>query len=155
MRHNLIETVMGAVVIVIAGFFLGFAYVSADLTPTTGYPLSAKFERIDGLHVGNDVRLGGVKVGVITDQRIDTKTYLAVVTLEIAPNLLMPQDTSAEIASEGLLGGKYIALVPGGSDETIRPGGEIIYTQSSVSLESLIGKMIYNEKKTDDAKSNS
>lgn len=152
MRHNLIETVMGAVVITIAGFFLGFAYVSADLTPTTGYPLLAKFERIDGLHVGSDVRLGGVKIGVVTNQHIDPKTYLAVVTLELDPKFSLPQDTSAEIASEGLLGGKYVALVPGGSDETIRPGGEIIYTQSSVSLESLIGKMIYGEKKTDDAK---
>ncbi len=155
MRHNLIETVMGAVVIAIAGFFLGFAYMSADLTPTTGYPILAKFERIDGIHVGSDVRVGGIKVGVVTDQRIDAKTYLAVVTLELEPYISLPQDTSAEIASEGLLGGKYIALVPGGAEEMIASGGEIIYTQSSVSLESLIGKMIFNEKKTDDAKTSS
>ena len=97
----------------------------------------------------------GVIVGVVTDQRIDPKTFLAVVTFDVNSDLSLPQDTSAEIASEGLLGGKYIALVPGGSDETINPGGEIIYTQSSVSLESLIGKMIYSDKKTNDDKSGS
>ncbi len=154
MRHNIIETVMGAVVIAIAVFFLGFAYMSADLTPTTGYPLLARFERIDGLHVGSDVRLGGIKVGIITNQRIDPKTYLAVITLELDPSIKLPQDTSAEVASEGLLGGKYIALIPGGADEILQPGGEILYTQSSVSLESLIGKMIYSEKKPNDDKKN-
>lgn len=155
MRHNLIETVMGAVVVAIACFFLAFAYMSADLTPTIGYPLSAKFERIDGLHVGSDVRLGGVKVGVVTDQHIDPQTFLAVVAFEVHSDLSLPQDTSAEIASEGLLGGKYVALVPGGADERIHPGGEIIYTQSSVSLESLIGKMIYSDKKSDNDQSSS
>ncbi len=150
MRHNLIETVMGAVVISIAGFFLIFAYVSADLAPADGYPLTAKFERIDGLHVGSDVKLGGVKVGVVTGQHIDPETFLAIVRFDLDPKMKLPEDSSVAIVSEGLLGGKYLEIVPGGADELIKPGGEVIYTQSSVSIENLLGKMIYSDKKQGD-----
>ncbi len=145
MRHNMIETVMGAVVLVIAGFFLVFAYRSAELAPIVGYNLSAKFERIDGLNIGSDVRLSGVKIGVVTDLVLDPVTFLAVTSFDIDSTLQLPVDTSAEVVSESFLGGKYIALIPGGSDDVIRPGGEIKYTQSSVSIESMIGKLIFSD----------
>jgi phospholipid/cholesterol/gamma-HCH transport system substrate-binding protein len=144
-NHNIIETLVGAIVIVVAGFFLIFAYSSSHID-TNGYSLNAKFDRIDGLNVGGDVRISGVKVGTVTHQSIDPKTFLATVIFTVEPNLKLPTDTSAEIVSAGLLGGKYLALIPGGSDEFLSKGSEIVYTQASVSLEAMIGQLIFSKK---------
>ncbi|MBL0942225.1 MAG: outer membrane lipid asymmetry maintenance protein MlaD [Alphaproteobacteria bacterium] len=145
MNHNIIETFVGAIVIIVAGFFLVFAYSSSHID-TNGYSLNAKFDRIDGLNVGSDVRISGVKVGTVTHQSIDPTTFLATITFTVDPTLKLPKDTSAEIVSAGLLGGKYLALIPGGTDEFLSEGNEIIYTQASVSLEAMIGQLIFSKK---------
>ena len=144
MRGNVIETVMGAVVIVIAALFLLFAYQTSQLRAVSGYQVSADFQRVDGVLPGGDVRISGIKVGSILSETLDPKTYLATVTMSIEPSVKLPDDTVAEIVSAGLLGDKYMSLVPGGSDTLIPAGGKIKYTQSSVSLESLIGQMIFS-----------
>jgi phospholipid/cholesterol/gamma-HCH transport system substrate-binding protein len=144
MRGNVIETVMGAVVLAAAAFFLLFAYQTSQLRQVPGYQLSAQFERIDGIRQGGDVRIGGIKVGSILSETLDPKTFLADVRISLDPSIKLPDDTVAEIISAGLLGDKYLSLVPGGSDKTIPPGGKIKYTQSSVSLENLIGQMIFS-----------
>ena len=152
MKTNLLEVVMGAVVLVVFAFFVIFAYSTSQWQPPTGYEVVAKFDRIDGLMRGSDVRLSGVKVGTIKEIHLDPNTYLAVVHIALAPEVTLPKDSSAEIISDGLLGGKFLALVPGGEDEIITPGGEIVHTQAAVSLESLIGKFIFNaQEKKDDA----
>ncbi len=147
MRHNIIETVMGVVVLVIAGFFVVFAYSRSQLPTTDGYSLTAKFERIDGLSIGSNVSLSGVRIGTVVAHSLDPQTYLAVVRFTVALGIKLPQDTSAEIISDGFFGNKYIALVPGGSDNIILPGGEIVHTQSSVSLEAMIGQVIFSKPK--------
>lgn len=152
MRANLIEVVMGAVVIVVAVLFIGFAYSSSQIQPVQGYKVSAKFDRIDGIIRGSDVKMSGVKVGNITDIALDPETFLAIVTLTLNPSVQIPTDTSAEIVGDGLLGSKFLALVPGGEEGMIPEGGEIKHTQSSVSLEALIGKFIYNSENKDDSK---
>ncbi|HLY45248.1 MAG TPA: outer membrane lipid asymmetry maintenance protein MlaD [Stellaceae bacterium] len=144
MRGNVIETVMGAVVLVVALLFLVFAYNTSQLREVAGYQLSADFERIDGIRQGGDVRISGIKVGSILSERLDPKTFLADVRMSVDPSIKLPDDTVAEIVSAGLLGDKYLSLVPGGSDKMIPPGGKIKYTQSSVSLENLIGQMIFS-----------
>ena len=144
MSRNVIETVMGAVVLVIAAVFLFFAYSTSQVRSVSGYPLTAKFDRIEGIREGGDVRISGIKVGSIVSESLDPKTFLATVRLSIDPSIKLPDDTVAEIVSAGLLGDKYLSLVPGGSDKTIPPGGEIRYTQSSVSLEHMIGQMIFS-----------
>lgn len=149
MRTNMIEGVMGAIVLLIASYFLVFAYTSSKGGTYSGYPLVAKFDRIDGLLVGNDTRISGVKVGSITSIDIDPKTFLARVVLTVRNGLDLPIDTVAEIVSESLMGGKYIALVPGGDKKTLAPGEKIIYTQSSVSFETLIGKYLFSNKDVD------
>lgn len=146
MRTNMIEGVMGAIVLLIASYFLVFAYTSSKGGSYSGYPLVAKFDRIDGLLVGNDARISGVKVGSIISIEIDPKTFLARVVLTVRNGLELPIDTVAEIVSESLMGGKYIALVPGGDKKTLAPGEKIIYTQSSVSFETLIGKYLFSNK---------
>jgi phospholipid/cholesterol/gamma-HCH transport system substrate-binding protein len=147
MKHNAIETIMGAVVLVIAGFFIVFAYRTSGFDDDHKVAYYANFDRIDGLVVGADVRISGIKVGIIKTTEVDPKTYLAKVVFTVDPQIKLPKDSSAEIASEGLLGGKFIAIVPGGDTAFIQPGGIINYTQSSVNLESLIGQLIFSSKK--------
>jgi len=134
---------MGAVVLLIAAVFLFFAYSTSQVSTAEGYPLSADFQRIDGIRDGGDVRISGIKVGSVTSETLDPRTFLATVKISIDPKIKLPDDTVAEIVSAGLLGDKYLSLVPGGSDKMIPPGGKIKYTQSSVSLENLIGQMIF------------
>jgi phospholipid/cholesterol/gamma-HCH transport system substrate-binding protein len=146
MSRNAIETIMGAVVLVIAALFLFFAYSTSQIRRTSGYEVTASFDRIDGIREGGDVRISGIKVGSIVSQTLDPKTYLAVVRMTIDPAVKLPTDTVAQIASSGLLGDKYLSLLPGGADETIPAGGRIQFTQPAISLENLIGQYIFSNQ---------
>lgn len=144
MSGHAIETVMGALVLAVAAFFLFFAYTTSQVEGVSGYPVTARFSSVSGLHVGSDVNLAGVKVGTVTGETLDPKTFLVTVHMTIGRQYKLPLDTVAKIVSPGLLGDKYMALEPGGSDKTIAPGGRIKYTQAAVDLEDLIGQMIYS-----------
>ena len=144
MRGNVIETVMGAVVLVVAALFLVFAYNTSQTRTVSGYLVSADFSAIDGIREGSDVRISGIKIGSVVSEKLDPKTFQAVVQMSIDPSVKLPDDTAAEVASAGLLGDKYLSLSPGGSDKDIPPGGKITQTQGSVSLEHLIGQMIFS-----------
>ncbi|WP_114377075.1 outer membrane lipid asymmetry maintenance protein MlaD [Elioraea thermophila] len=143
-RRSLAEVVAGAIVLAVAAVFLFYAVTHTGRSLGPGYDLIAKFDRIDGLGPGADVKVSGVKVGSVVAQRLDPETFLAVVTMRIDSSVRLPVDTSAEITSESLLGGRYIALVPGGSDRMLGPGGVIEATQSAVSLEALLGRFIFS-----------
>jgi phospholipid/cholesterol/gamma-HCH transport system substrate-binding protein len=146
MTGNVIETVMGAVVLVVAALFMYLAYSTSQVGAVQGgYEVTAQFERVGSLHDGSDVRIAGVKVGSVVTETLDPKTFLATVRLTINPAYKLPNDTVAEITSNGLLGEQYMSLVPGGDEQTIPPGGQIKFTQSPVSLESLIGQMIFSQ----------
>ncbi|WP_137181825.1 outer membrane lipid asymmetry maintenance protein MlaD [Roseomonas sp. AR75] len=144
--RSITEVAAGGVVLLVAIAFLVFAVTNSGRGGISGpaITLSAKFDRIDGLAPGADVRIAGVKVGSVTDQRIDPQTFLAVLTFRVDGNLRLPSDSSAEIASEGLLGGKFVSIVPGGSDRILADGGQITITQSSISLEALLGRFIFS-----------
>ncbi|MBL8689551.1 MAG: outer membrane lipid asymmetry maintenance protein MlaD [Rhodospirillaceae bacterium] len=142
--RNMIETVMGAVVLAVAGIFLAFAYNHSSLRTVSGYEVSARFDRVDGVSAGTDVRISGIKIGTVIDQRLDTDRYLAIVRMSIDPRVKLPTDTVAEVASEGLLGGRYLALIPGGDTDMIKPGGEIKFTQSPVDLVQMLGKFMFS-----------
>ena len=144
--RNLAEMATGAIVLAVAAIFLVYAVLHSGRGAVTadGMSLRANFDRIDGLANGADVRIAGVKVGTVTDSRIDPQTFGAVLTIRVDRSLRLPDDTSAEITSEGLLGGKYVSLVPGGSEKFLADGGRITETQGSVSLESLLGKFIFS-----------
>jgi phospholipid/cholesterol/gamma-HCH transport system substrate-binding protein len=146
MRGNVIETVMGAVVLVVAAFFLFFAYTTAHIGGVSGYELTARFNRIEGLRDGGDVRISGIKVGSIVSQSLDPKDFVAIVKISVDPSIKLPVDTVATITSAGLFGDKYLALEPGNDDKTIPPGGQIDHTQSPMSLESLIGQYIFSQQ---------
>jgi phospholipid/cholesterol/gamma-HCH transport system substrate-binding protein len=145
MRRNLIETLMGAVVLAVAVLFVVFAYNTADLGGGSGdYPLYAEFNRVGSLKPGSDVRMSGIKIGTVTGQQLDPKSYLAKVTFGIREGIELPTDTSASVASEGLLGGNFLDLTPGGSDDMLKPGERIQYTQDAVDIIQLLGKFIFS-----------
>lgn len=144
MQRNAVETMIGAVVLVVAIGFAGYAYQNSDAKPVSGYSVNAKFSNVDGLSLGSDVRVGGIKVGIVRDMSLDPKTYQAVLKLELRDDVKLPTDSSASVSSEGLLGPKYVSLEPGADEEMIEENGLIQYTQASVSLESMIGKFIHS-----------
>src|SRR4051794_23967600 len=143
-RHGITEVLTGAAVLLIAAGFLVFAVAHSGRPVSGGYQLHANFDRVDGLVPGADVRIAGVKVGSVLDMRVDPKSFLADVTLSVRNDVRVPKDTSAEVTSDGLLGGKFLNLTPGGDATDLAPGGTISITQSSVSLEQLLGKFIFS-----------
>jgi phospholipid/cholesterol/gamma-HCH transport system substrate-binding protein len=143
-RRNAVEVVVGAAVLLVAAGFLAYAVAHSGRSASEGYPLTAQFDHIDGLSVGADVRMAGVRIGSVTSATINTQSYLAVITLTVQDGLNLPKDSSAEITSDGLLGGKYVSLTPGGDTAMLKPGQAITITQSSVSLEQLLGKFIFS-----------
>jgi phospholipid/cholesterol/gamma-HCH transport system substrate-binding protein len=145
MSRNILETLLGAVVLIVAVGFLVFAYRSSQVQQNGGYELIARFDKVDGLEPGSDVRISGIKVGSVLDQSLDAETYRAEVRFSLREDVRVPADTSAAVVSNGLLGGKYLALVPGGDIEMLEPGGEVTLTQSAVNLEDLIGHMIFSQ----------
>lgn len=144
MGRNLVETLMGAIVLAVAGYFMVFAYTTTNVRSVRGYDVIAKFERVDGVATGTDVKVSGIKVGTLVEQKLDAETFLAVLKLSIDNSIKLPEDTVAQISSEGLLGANFVSLVPGGSDKLIPPGGEIKYTQAPVNLVQMLGKFIFN-----------
>jgi phospholipid/cholesterol/gamma-HCH transport system substrate-binding protein len=142
--RNLSELVAGGVVLLVAVGFLGYAVAHTGRTALGGITLHAKFDHIDGLSIGSDVRMAGVKVGTVASATVDPESFQAVVTFSLASAIKLPADSSAEITSDGLLGGKFLSLVPGGDTNTIADGGAVTITQSAASLEQLLGKFIFN-----------
>lgn len=144
MKRNHIETVLGAVVLVVALIFFAFSYSAASVGNVSGYQIKAKFTGLGGLGIGDSVQISGVKVGSIAKIELVPEDYLALVTIAIENKIKLPTDTSALISSEGLLGGKYLELQPGADDEMMKEGDEITMTQSPQNLEQLLGKFIFS-----------
>ncbi len=146
MRGNFVEFITGMIVIIISVFLLAYGYMGTRGDRAQGYELLVKFDRADGLVEGSDVKIGGIRVGTVSKLVLDPKTYEALVHLKVNPQVKLPTDSSASIISENLLGGKYLVLVPGGDDTMLQPGDTLQYSQSSMILESLIGKLIFDDK---------
>lgn len=143
-RRSVAEILTGAAVLLVAAGFLAYAVANSGRSTVSGYVLTAKFDHIDGLGVGADVRLAGVKVGSVNSEQIDPQSFMAVVTLSVRSDVKLPKDTAAIITSESLLGGKFLSLQPGGDEAVLQPGQSITITQSSISLEELLGKFIFS-----------
>jgi len=144
MKRSVVETVLGAVVLFVAGFFLVFSYNTANVKQVSGYEVVGHFTSIGGLAVGDDVQISGVKVGSVVNVDLDPVTYLARVTMSIEPSIELTEESSAMISNESLLGGKYVSLDPGGADELLKDGGRISRTQAPQNLEELLGKFIFS-----------
>ena len=143
MGRNAVETVLGAVVLGVAGMFLFFAYSTAQIKTVTGYDVCANFFKIGGLTAGSDVRISGVKVGTAKSITLDPETFDAVVCMTIRPDVKLPADTVASIGSEGIVGGKYVRIEPGNAEEYIAAGGSLTETRDFRSLEDQVGEIIF------------
>jgi phospholipid/cholesterol/gamma-HCH transport system substrate-binding protein len=153
MKRSIIETILGAVVLVVAGVFLAFGYRTANIGGASdGYEITADFSGIGGLAIGDDVQISGVKVGAITDVTLVPGSYLARVHINVDPKIKLPVDTAALISSESLLGGRYLALEPGADEEMIPAGGHVQYTQAPQNLEQLLGQFIFSMQQPDEEK---
>ncbi len=144
MASTAAETAIGAAVLLSAGAFFAYAAQTTGLSVASpdSYELKAAFRKADGLVVGNDVRVAGVKVGTVASLELDLETYRAVAHLVIDRKVKLPEDSDALIATEGLLGGSYVAITPGSSDLMLAEGDEILYTQGSINILDLVGKAI-------------
>lgn len=150
-RRGAAELLAGGIVILIALGFLVYAVANTGRVQVGGMTLTAAFDNIGGLAPGADVRLAGVKVGSVTGMHIDPKTYRAVLTFTVQPDVQLPTDSSAVISSGGLLGGAVLSLSPGGAEEMLHNGQAVTITQSAVNLEDLLGKFIFNVGSLSDA----
>ncbi len=145
MKQGIIETLVGFFVLIVAFSFLGFAYNVSDFSKTNkGYMLTANFQNIDGIAKGADVKLAGIKIGFVDSLSLEDNTYYAILNLNINEGVAIPKDSSAIVSTSGLLGGKYIRINPGASDDNFIEGGKIKFTQSSLNIEDLIGKLMYS-----------
>lgn len=143
MREQWAETIMGLVVLVLAGSFLVYSLsVGSVGRPKGSYDLKAKFGDVGALAPGASVSVAGVKVGTVSQIDLDPKTYMAVVRLSLAPTVQLPSDSTAKVTSDSLLGGMHVAIAPGGAADNLKPGGEIENTQGAVDLFGLIGQVI-------------
>jgi phospholipid/cholesterol/gamma-HCH transport system substrate-binding protein len=152
MKSSALETLIGAAIIVLAIGFFTFAYKTSGMgnASTGGYNISAEFDNVDGVAVGSDVRVAGIKVGTVTGQSLNPKSYQARIDMAIQPQVELSDDTSAKITSEGLLGSKFVSLEPGGSEAKLAEGGVISYTQGAVDIWSLISQSMFNKKPATD-----
>ncbi len=142
MRESLFETLIGVLVVAVAGVFLFFSLQQrSDASPRDSYSLTAKFNRVDGISTGSDVRMAGVKVGAVSDIQLDPKTYKAVVTFSMKDGIQVPDDSTAQVLSDGLLGGAYVGIMVGGSFDYIPEGGQIEFTRGSVDLLTVLSEV--------------
>jgi phospholipid/cholesterol/gamma-HCH transport system substrate-binding protein len=151
-KNRKFEMVVGFFVLAITLFFFDYVYTKSGYNRKDGYTLVAKFEKADGLSDGSDVKVSGIKVGKIVEMKVDPESFLAVVKFNVPHDLKLPADSSASVSSDGLFGGKYLALTPGGSDELLDENDEIENTSGPINIESLIGKFVLSQQNNEEKK---
>jgi phospholipid/cholesterol/gamma-HCH transport system substrate-binding protein len=141
---NKLESIIGFIILVIAISFLVFTYKMTEMHNVGHtYSVTAKFDQIDGVVIGSDVKISGVKIGEVTSIYLDSQQYNAVVTIAIDDSIKLPMDSSIKIVGSSLFGNKHLAIDIGASEEMLPAGGEIAHTQSAINLESLLGKLMF------------
>lgn len=143
MAENTTEVFVGGAVLAAAlGFVIYAGQVTGLADRAGGYPLNASFRSLEGVTVGTDVRLAGVKIGTVSEVSLNTETYRADTVFTVIDGVEIPDDSAVVVASEGLLGGNFVEVMPGGSPFYYSEGDEILDTQGSVSLISLLLKFV-------------
>jgi phospholipid/cholesterol/gamma-HCH transport system substrate-binding protein len=146
-KSRTFESIVGVFVLIVAFFFFYYVCIKSGWQRVDEYLLIAKFDKADGLAEGGDVKVSGIKVGKIIKVSIDPISFLAVIEFTVLNDLKLPNDTSASVSSDGLLGKKYLSLTPGGNDICLSGGDEIENTSGPVDIESLIGKFVFSQNK--------
>jgi phospholipid/cholesterol/gamma-HCH transport system substrate-binding protein len=146
---NLVETLVGAAVVAIAAGFFIYATQTAGVGGASagGYKVIAEFDNAQGINVGTDVRLAGVKIGTVTGHSLNPENYMAKIEMTLDPSISLADDTAAKVTSEGLLGGNFIAMDPGGSETKLAEGSLMSVTQGAVDIWSLISQAMFDRSK--------
>jgi phospholipid/cholesterol/gamma-HCH transport system substrate-binding protein len=142
------EVVVGGVAVVVLGFAIAGSYGGQAVEAETGfdqYRLFANFNRIDGLRVGDEVFVSGVRVGAVDQVALDV-AYRAQVTLRIDSSVRLPTDSAVAIHTDGLFGSKFVSLLPGIEEKTLRGGDSLSYTQDSLIVSELLDLIIAQGK---------
>ena len=144
LQNNLAETLIGAVVVAVALGFLAFTYLRTGSGSLSGYEVKANLAKVDGLGVGTDVRISGIKVGSVTELELNRQNYTVTVHMNIRDDIKLATDSSMMITSSGILGSSYLSISPGGDAADIKPGGYIQNTQAAnaTDLMSLAGRVM-------------
>jgi phospholipid/cholesterol/gamma-HCH transport system substrate-binding protein len=146
MKNTMVETLIGAIVIVIAAGFFFFAYqTSGKGGNQDGYRLVAEFDNAEGVNVGTDVRMAGIKIGTVEAASLNPDNFQAHITMRVDRDLKLRDDTTAKVTAEGLLGSKFVSLEQGGSDTVLKDGDTIQYTQGAVDIWSLISQSMFDK----------
>ena len=142
MKVNILDAFLGFIILLITGLFVFYVYITVDtkLFKADGLILNARFENIDGIVVGSKVKMSGVNIGAVKSISIDPESFYAVVSMVFDKEFNFPDDTEASVQQEGLLGGSYISILPGGSDIMLSNNQEILYTQGSTNILNLMLK---------------
>jgi phospholipid/cholesterol/gamma-HCH transport system substrate-binding protein len=144
-QSNVAETLIGAAVVAAAVAFLAFAYLRTGSGSLSGYEINAKLAKADGLAVGTDVRLAGIKIGTVSDLTLDPNTYLVTVHMNIRNDIKLPVDSSVLVTQAGLLGGQYLSVTPGGDDKMMVAGSYFENAQGSIDVMNLVGRFAGGE----------
>lgn len=137
-----VETIMGILVLAVAVLFCYFAYNVSDLQVVKGYNVTANFLKVGGLNVGSDVRINGIKIGTVVNQKLD-EDYTAKVEMSLSPEIKLPVDSVVSIVSDGLIGNKFIKIDPGHEKEILKDGDIIKNTKDFKTIEDLVGEVIF------------
>jgi phospholipid/cholesterol/gamma-HCH transport system substrate-binding protein len=152
MAYERAEILAGSAVLAAAiGFVLYAAQGSGLMAAPDSYELTASFRSVEGITLGTDVRLAGVKVGSVTGLSLNPETFFADTKISLRKDVLLPTDSTILVSSEGLLGGTFVEILPGGALETLEPGAEIEDTQGAVSLINLLLKFVGGSGETEGA----
>ena len=139
-QNNIAETLIGAGVVAVALVLAALAYYRTGSGGVSGYEINAKLSKADGLAVGTDVRLAGIKVGTVSDMTLDPKTYLVTVHMNIQHDVQLPVDSSILVTQAGFLGGQYLSITPGGEDKMMIAGATFENAQGSIDVMGLVGR---------------
>jgi phospholipid/cholesterol/gamma-HCH transport system substrate-binding protein len=153
--NNKIETLVGFLIVLVAVAFMVFTYKVADVKKfTETYKLRASFAQVAGVIVGSDVMLSGIKIGSVSDLKLDPNTYRAIMIISIKKDIHIPDDSSISVLSNGLLGDKYVSINVGSSDNMFTDGDEFKFTTPPISVEALIGKLFFSGDNSDKSQKN-
>ena len=145
------ETLIGAAVGAVALVFAALAYYRTGPGGVTGYEINAKMPKVDGLAIGTDVRLAGIKIGTVSDLTLDPRTYLVTVHMDIHNDIKLPVDSSILVTQSGFLGGQYLSVTPGGDDKVMTAGAFFENAQGSIDVMGLVGRVMGGDKTSNQA----
>ena len=139
-QNNIAETIIGAIVVVVAIGFLLFTYSRTGSGSLSGYEVNARLPKVDGLSIGTDVRLAGIKIGTVTEMTLDPKTYLVTVHMNVRDDIKIPADSSVMVTSSGFLGSQYLSITPGGDQKMMASGEFFESVQGSIDVMGLVNR---------------